>query len=293
MKIILTLKRVTSLIEKRKKILIILIISFYQQLYCQNKLLFKLDSKTNVNLIENTPLKEKILTLNKNVGYLFFRVQSQFSHGNKNKLPNINFKNKLIIIGFFLFFLTSSYFIIYYYKSVFSERLRELDTHKEGLLKKEEKLEQKIDFRNKQLISYAFNFQQKNEIINKVFSLARGLEKTSSSTEEQQLIKELINIGKENLHVDKEWEHFKFFFEETLSGLHSKLVSKHPDLNANDLKICSLIRLNLSIKEAANILNISPGSLKTARYRLRKKLKLKSGQKIIDYVIKIEREELC
>ncbi|WP_157730238.1 helix-turn-helix transcriptional regulator [Tenacibaculum jejuense] len=160
-------------------------------------------------------------------------------------------------------------------------------------MKKEKKLKQKIDLKNKLLSSYAFNFQQKNEIINKVFSLARGFEKTSSISEEKKLIQELIHIGKENLQVDKEWEHFRLFFEETLAGFHSKLKSKHPELNSNDLKICSLIRLNLNIKEAANILNISPGSLKTARYRLRKKLNLKPGQKIIDYIIKIDQEDFC
>ncbi len=244
-------KKTRVLIQNRIRIVLLLSISFNLQLSAQNKLLFS----------------------------------------NNTKLMSTSSTNNFLIVGFFLFFLTTSYFIIHYYRNVFFEKQKELDIQKQGLLKKEKKIEQTITYKNQQLTSYAFSFQQKDAIINKVFSLARCFEKTSSYSEEKKLIQELIHIGKENLHIDKEWEHFRLFFEETLAGFHTKLKSKHPELNSNDLKICSLIRLNLNIKEAANILNISPGSLKTARYRLRKKLDLQSGQKIIDYILKVEKEE--
>lgn len=159
------------------------------------------------------------------------------------------------------------------------------------LLKKNKKLKEKLKFNNKQLTSYWFNFQQKDEIIKSACSIARSLEKTNSSQEEKRLIQELIKIGKENFYLDKEWERFRTFFEEAQSGFYTKLKLKHSNLKANDLKLCSLIRLNLNIKETASILNISDGSLKTARYRLRKKLNLESGQDIVDYLIKIEMEE--
>ncbi|WP_299676556.1 hypothetical protein [uncultured Tenacibaculum sp.] len=277
------LKRLQSSIEKRRKIILILILSINQQLLTQNTSLTQFNFKVNSYSYErNESILNTVLGLQKT---LFYTIE--------NKTTHTSFKSKIVIIGFFLFFLTSSYLIINRYRCIFLEKQKKLDIQRQFLLKKEKKLEQKIDLKNKQLSSYAFNFQQKNEIINKVFSLARGFEKTSSHSEEKKLIQELIHIGKENLQVDKEWEHFRLFFEETLADFHSKLKSKHPELNPNDLKICSLIRLNLNIKEAANILNISPGSLKTARYRLRKKLNLKTGQKIIDYIIKVDQEEPC
>src|SRR5690606_37494796 len=104
-------------------------------------------------------------------------------------------------------------------------------------------------------------------------------------------VKELKDIAKENLIADKNWECFRDFFQETQYGFHAKLLSKHPHLKPNDLKLCSVIRLNFSIKEAAQILGISPGSLKTSRYRLRKKLELEPKQEIIDYLVLLETEK--
>lgn len=164
----------------------------------------------------------------------------------------------------------------------------------QGLLDEEksryEKLKKEFEFKNKQLTSYTFNFQQKDEIINKICNIARSLEGNNSSAKEKEFIQELIAIGKENLYIDKQWEQFRTFFEETQAGFYTKLKLKHQNLKPNDLKLCSLIRLNLNIKEAASILNISSGSLKTARYRLRKKLDLDPGVELIDYLMQVELE---
>ncbi|WP_299840007.1 hypothetical protein [uncultured Tenacibaculum sp.] len=279
------LKRLQTLIEKRRKFLLILIISIHQQLIALNSYSLPPNTTNNLILIENF--------FSDNLNTSVSEIQIAPFHDKESNEANFYDNDKLIIIGFFLFFLTISYFVINRFRKVFLKKQKQLDVQKEFLQKKEKKLQQKIDLKNKLITSYAFNFQQKDEVINRVFSLARSFEKTSSQSEEKELIDELIIIGKENLQIDKEWEHFRLFFEENLAGFHSKLKSKHPELNPNDLKICSLIRLNLNIKEAANILSISPGSLKTARYRLRKKLNLESGQKIIDYILKIDREEFC
>ncbi len=154
---------------------------------------------------------------------------------------------------------------------------------------KQKELEEQLEFKNKQLTSYTFNFQQKNEIINKIQNIVKHLDQVSS-LEEKKLIQELKKLAEENLSIDKNWENFRNYFEETKIGFHAKLKLKHENLKANDLKICSLIRLNLNIKETASILGISPGSLKTARYRLRKKLELNPKQEIIDYLISLEKE---
>ena len=50
----------------------------------------------------------------------------------------------------------------------------------------------------------------------------------------------------------------------------SKLKEAHPSLTKNDLKLCAYLRLNLSSKEIAPLLNISVHSVEIKRYRLRK-----------------------
>ena len=54
------------------------------------------------------------------------------------------------------------------------------------------------------------------------------------------------------------------------------LAQKYPDLTTNEQQICALLRLQLSTKEIATIKNVEIDSVKTMRYRLRKKLNIDS-----------------
>ncbi|OEK07347.1 hypothetical protein A8C32_18090 [Flavivirga aquatica] len=152
---------------------------------------------------------------------------------------------------------------------------------------KQKQLKRQLNFKNKELTSYALNFVKKNEISQQLLEKLTSI-KNVHAEERDLLINETIEIIKRNLSTDKDWEDFKMIFEKVHTNFYSKLIAKHPDLKNNDLKICSLTRLNLNIKETANILGISPESVKTARYRLRKKLELKPKQEIITYLIDIE-----
>ncbi|MBQ0732861.1 tetratricopeptide repeat protein [Aquimarina celericrescens] len=152
---------------------------------------------------------------------------------------------------------------------------------------KQQELKRQLDFKNKELTSYTLNFIKKNEVVQQLKSTIQDIKK-SSSIEEDKLIADLNKIIRKNLSIDRDWEDFTRFFEDAHQGFYTKLKSKHQDLSTNDLKICSLVRLNLNIKETASILGISPESVKTARYRLRKKLGLDPQQEILTYLLQLE-----
>lgn len=158
---------------------------------------------------------------------------------------------------------------------------------------KQKELKQQLELTHKKLTSYTFNYQQKNKIINQLQEIVEKLESTTSTIEKKNLLSTVKKLTKENLTIDKAWEYFRDFFEETQFGFNAKLLSKHPKLKPNDLKLCALIRLNLNIKETANILGISPGSVKTSRHRLRQKLDLAPKEEIIDYLIRLETENFA
>ena len=84
--------------------------------------------------------------------------------------------------------------------------------------------------------------------------------------------------------------HFLTKKNQSLSSLEkfeSHLVLQFPHLTANDLKMCSLLRQNYSSKEIAEELNITPGSVNTSRYRLRKKLSLSSHTDLVIFLNKM------
>lgn len=78
----------------------------------------------------------------------------------------------------------------------------------------------------------------------------------------------------------------------------SEFEKVHPDFNehlqqliagitAHELKLCALIRMRLSAKEIGGILNISPSSVNTARYRLRKKMDLSSKEDLDLFLLSV------
>jgi len=175
-------------------------------------------------------------------------------------------------------------------------RKQELLASKEELAKtalenahlKQQELQQQLDFKNKELTSYALNFVQKNELLQQLQDQT-NLAKTASPKEQNKLIDQLSRTIKQHVNIDRDWEDFKRFFEEVHIDFHKKLQEKHPDLSSNDLKICTLTRLNLNTKETASILGISPESAKTARYRLRKKLHLEPEDELLTYFLQLEK----
>jgi DNA-binding CsgD family transcriptional regulator len=152
---------------------------------------------------------------------------------------------------------------------------------------KEIELNQKIEFKNKELTSYTLNFIQKNELMEEVKSSIDELKKT----QDQETIRKLNALKKtvsSSVHIDKDWQDFKRQFEEVHSNFFSVLKGKYPDLTNNELKLCALLKLNMNLKEAATVMGISPESVKTARYRLRKKLGLGREDNLVEYVISLE-----
>ena len=63
------------------------------------------------------------------------------------------------------------------------------------------------------------------------------------------------------------------------------LIEIHPNITNNEIKLCAYLRMNLSTKEMAQLMNISVRGVEISRYRLRKKLNLPTEVNLFDYLI--------
>lgn len=160
-------------------------------------------------------------------------------------------------------------------------------TELENAKLKQQELTQQLVYKNKELTSYTLNFAQKNALFQELKEKIDSL-KDAPTKERASIIRQLNRVLKQHINIDKNWEDFKRYFEEVHTGFIENLKEKHPDLSSNDLKICALTRLNLNIKESATILAITPESVKTARYRLRKKLNLEPNEELLSYFLRLE-----
>ena len=151
---------------------------------------------------------------------------------------------------------------------------------------KEKQLEDELEYRNKQLTSHTLNILQKSELMEELASKIEKLinKQDGEPYSELRKIKKYID---NSLHLEKDWEDFKLYFEQVHTSFYSKLAISHPNLTSNELRHCALIRLNLSLTECASILGISTESVKIARFRLRKKLELQNNESLTEFIMGI------
>ena len=100
-------------------------------------------------------------------------------------------------------------------------------------------------------------------------------------------VRSVIKTIDRNINNDDDWTFFENAFNNADKDFLKKVKEKHPELSSNDLRLCAYLRLNLSSKEIAPLLNISVRSVEVKRYRLRKKMNLSHDDGLTDYIINI------
>ena len=141
-----------------------------------------------------------------------------------------------------------------------------------------------VHFKEKKLTTHALHLAHKNEVLLHLKKQVQELKNTENHTRKYQNIINNINL---DINSDSSWEQFKSYFEDVHKDFNSNVLNTYPEVSPNDLRLMTLLKMNLSSKEIANILNISPEGVKKARYRLRKKLALSTEESLEELVIKI------
>jgi ligand-binding sensor domain-containing protein/DNA-binding CsgD family transcriptional regulator len=165
----------------------------------------------------------------------------------------------------------------------------ELDkTANELVALRNEKLQAEVDFKNSELATSAMHLVQKSELLT---SLKTELNQVMKAVDNENAVTELKKVVKtlhEDDKMDKDWEHFAQHFDKVHNDFVIKLKEKHPAVTGNEIKLCAYLRMNLSTKEIAQLMNISVRGVEISRYRLRKKLELSAKANLFKYLINIE-----
>ncbi len=150
-------------------------------------------------------------------------------------------------------------------------------------------LEKELDYTSQELMFTMRHLIQKDDILNNLQKQINAIKEQYARYPVKQ-IKKMEKIIKESLgHHNVEWENAAKNLKLTQQGFFLALKEKYPDLTPNDLRLCAYLRLNLSTKEIARLLNISPRGVEISRHRLRKKLNLTKDEHLFDFLM---REEL-
>jgi len=150
----------------------------------------------------------------------------------------------------------------------------------------EEKLQQEVESKSRELTTNALHIIQKNEFLE---NLKKEL-KEIGTTESDKVNKQLKKIRKSidyNFNLDDDWQEFEAIFQQVHHDFFLELKKAYPYLTSAEIRLCAMLRLNMSSKDMATVLGISQDSLRIARYRLRKKLELDKGANLYSYIMGI------
>ena len=158
--------------------------------------------------------------------------------------------------------------------------LKELENEQQLMHHKNDKLKSDIENKNRELAISTMSLIKKNEFLS---SIKNELKSAQNVHELKSVIKTIDN----NINNTDDWKLFEEAFNNADKNFLKKMKNLHPDLTSNDLRLCAYLRLNLSSKEIAPLLNISPRSVEVKRYRLRKKMNLPHESSLTDYILEV------
>lgn len=173
----------------------------------------------------------------------------------------------------------------------------ELDEQKRKELEKKEqeiialekaKLESELTLKSKELAGSTMTLIKKNEILASLKEEIMEQKRSLGSQYPNKYYDRLIRMLDENLSSEDDWVIFQTNFDRIHENFFRNLRIKYPELTSNDLRFCAYLRLNLSSKDIANLMNISLKGVELGRYRIRKKIGLPSTKSLTEFMIEFK-----
>jgi DNA-binding CsgD family transcriptional regulator len=164
-----------------------------------------------------------------------------------------------------------------YLKKIKSDNTRQI------IRMKNQHLHNEIQTKSVQLVNYTVLLRTKNEVLIRIKEiLDKSMQFRSNG---DKYTSQIYNIIAQNLSDKNHWKTFSSHFDEAHSNFLKKLKKEHEILTPPDLQLCAFLKMNLSSKEIASLLNISLRSVEVKRYRLRKKLDLGHDANLVEYIM--------
>jgi len=246
--------------------------------------------------------KSTINFKNLSPGNYVFKVKARIANSSPENIATYVFRiekpwfaTNLALIVYLFLLLILAYFINKTYKSYYKKQqeklieennmlleINELENEQQLMKLRNEKLSQDFDEKNRELAVSKMSLIQKNELL---AVIKEDLKNTADDGNRN--VKSVITTINKNINESDSWKVFKEAFDNADKDFLKKVKASHPSLTPNDLRLCAYLRLNLSSKEIAPLINISVRSVEIKRYRLRKKMDLPHEQGLVEYILSI------
>jgi tetratricopeptide (TPR) repeat protein len=145
-------------------------------------------------------------------------------------------------------------------------------------------ISRELDLKKQELAAKALQLARKNEFLQ---TLNVEVDKMREHTEgiTADAARKISHHIRMDIESENDWEQFLTSFREVHRDYIENLQRTYPDLTKSEIRLACLMKMNLSAKEQAALLNITPDGIKKARYRMRKSMNLESEVDIQEYLM--------
>lgn len=168
-------------------------------------------------------------------------------------------------------------------RKLVTEKERQL--HRERIENRNQQLQRDVINKSKELANSTFNLIRKNELLITIRDQVQRLRKMQDRNRQDAEFGKIMRLINRQLNHQEDWEIFEQNFNQVHEAFFQRLITTYPDLTPGDLKLAACLKMNLSSKEIAPLLNISLRGVENKRYRLRKKLKLSPSENLTEFMI--------
>jgi DNA-binding CsgD family transcriptional regulator len=150
---------------------------------------------------------------------------------------------------------------------------------------KSDKMELELEHKKRALVSSTLLLVQKNETLAEIKEELSVIKKETKNKSNQPKIDKLIHKLQQDEVLDEGWEQFMLHFNELHGDFLKRIKKAYSTLTPKDLKLCGYLRMNLSTKEIASLMNVSVRGVEASRYRIRKKCELESTHNLTEFLM--------
>ena len=156
-----------------------------------------------------------------------------------------------------------------FFSDINSNALKHLSDEISLSLRNDRELSKRLDLETKKrkLTSSALRTVSEKEFLKKII-ISLNLQKSNN--------KKIIDLCQDRINSMRDWNVFMKLFNDIHPKFNKYIINKCSDITESELRICNLIKMNFSTSEIAEILSVSIRGVEQHRYRIKKKLNLKS-----------------
>ncbi len=161
-----------------------------------------------------------------------------------------------------------------------------LKAEQEVIRLKNEKLEAEVNFKNIQLADFTMSVIKRNEQLIRIRDEFMRQSGDKGTTYSHSFQEKIIRLFDKQLSSEDDWQTFETHFDQAHQDFINRLKAAFAHLTQSDLKLCAYLRLNISSKEIAHLLNISLRGVEVRRYRLRKRINISTEENLYEFLLK-------